>query len=64
MKNGCEHKKQHSARNIGKTTVTKCNKQSTNTDENGRLLCRRHFNKWFKRKYKTSYSEFIKEELS
>ena len=40
----------------------KCGKGSNWQDESGRLLCTKHFKAWFKKKYKISYDEFIRED--
>lgn len=47
----CIHKKQHSARNIGKTYISYCGKTATCMDTNGRTLCNKHYNKWFIKTY-------------
>lgn len=59
--NKCVHRIQHSARNIGKTYVSRCGKKSKFNDEHGRELCEKHFKRWFFKKYKQKYEEFISE---
>lgn len=54
----CVHWKRHSKRNWDKS---RCGKESKFTDDGGRDLCTKHFKKWFKKRYKEDYDEFIKE---
>jgi hypothetical protein len=54
-----KHKKKHYR--FGTIEKIQCKKEHTNQDESGRLLCKHHFNKWFKKKYNQNYDEFIKK---
>lgn len=54
----CEHIIKQT-RAYGKPNKVKCNKEATNQDDNGRLLCRHHFNKWFKKTYNKDYNTFM-----
>jgi len=46
-------------RAYGDPNKVKCHNKSTFQDDNGRLLCGKHFKKWFKKVYKTDYDKFI-----
>lgn len=42
----CVQKKQHTAKDIGKTFVSLCGRQAKAVDVHGRYLCLHHYNKW------------------
>lgn len=35
-----------------------CNKPAPHMDDNGNVLCVKHFKKWFKKVYKMEYDDF------
>ena len=59
----CEHKHKQKRYLTGQTLNIRCEKESKMIDENGRELCKHHFNKWFKKKYNKDYDTFINEPI-
>ena len=57
----CEHKHRQKIGLTRQTVKIQCKKKSKMIDENGRDLCKHHFNKWFKKKYNENFDEFIKK---
>ena len=55
----CEHKHKRQHYRFRTTQTFRCNSKATNQDENGRLLCKKHFNKWFEKKYGQKYDDFL-----
>lgn len=55
----CERTKRH---NGSEGIKSKCGKKAEHQQEDGLPLCIHHFNKWFKKKYKQSYKEFMAGE--
>ena len=55
----CEHKYKRKHYRFGITQKIQCKKESTNQDEHGRLLCKKHFNRWFEKKYGEKYDTFM-----
>ena len=55
----CEHKHKIKHYRFGTTQKIQCKKESKMIDENGRELCKHHFNRWFKKKYGEKYDTFM-----
>ncbi len=55
----CEHKHKRKHYRFGITQKIQCKKDSKMIDENGRELCRHHFNRWFEKKYGEKYDDFM-----
>ena len=55
----CEQRNKRKIFLTGQSIKVQCKKESKMIDENGRYLCKHHFNKWFKKKYKEDYETFI-----
>lgn len=59
----CEHKHKQKIFLTGQTIKVQCKKDSKYIDENGRELCGSHFNRWFEKKYRKKYNEFMNSEI-
>ena len=58
----CEHKHKRKHFRSGQSFKVQCSKESKMQDENGNLLCKHHFNRWFKKKYNEDYDTLMNAE--